>query len=242
MIKNFKLFEVIGLVAILFVWMADWHSVRRWNDVESGYWRFIESFHGAMRQASSDIGQGLQFAINRALQGKEVDYSRPDAAYVSAWYSAEVRSLWLTTCVNSFFRADNTIRELLDVANNNKLNVRIDVDRLNSLGDEAKKSLVPLIDASKGPMARQVPSEQDVSAYDAGRIDQKLRDFNASIAEPINEIGQGIKASKNRASAVYRVIFALGSLLLVTAKACDWVGSTRVAQRTRLPGRTSGVS
>jgi hypothetical protein len=223
--KHFKLFEGIGLTLILLSWGANWYSVRRWGDIESSYWRFIETFHRATDDASDDIGQKLQFAISRAVGAKEIDYSKPDGAYIASWYSAEVRKLWLASATNGFYKADNTLREVIKVSNEQALAVDINLSQLNTLREEARGSLAILIDPEKGAMARQVPSDKDITPFDAVKIDNKVRAFNAAMTQPINEIGQAIKASKNDSSKIYVIIFVFGTIFVVSAKIFEWVNT-----------------
>lgn len=246
MVKHFKLFEMIGFMLLLFAWIADWHSVRHWNDVEDNYWKSIDGFYRVTEKTCDSLHQQFEIAVNRAIVGKEIDYSSPDAAYIAAWHSSEVRHLWLEGAANGFFRADNTSRTIIKISNENKLSVNIDIKKLNTFREEAKKQLTLLIDLSKGQAlatqysseqmeekirlfdgAVKYPSEQEISVSDAKKIDENIKAFNASMFEPINEVGQAIKSSRNEISLIHKVIFGLGSLSIALAKFFEWLNILR---------------
>ncbi len=252
MIKHFKLFEMLGFVLLLFAWLADWHSVRRWNDIEDRYWKSIDAFYRVTERTSDSLHQQLNFAIDRVIVGKEIDYSKPDAAFTTAWHSSDVRHIWLESTANGFFRADNTMQTIIKISKDNNLSVNIDFKNLDNIREEAKKQLSSLVDLNKNQSfltqyhseqmqekvklfdrAVKYPSEEELSAYDAKKVEQKIAAFNMTVYEPIEEVGEAIKRHRDKSSLIHKIIFGIGSFSIALAKLFEWINIMRKNSSTK---------
>src|SRR5689334_497015 len=108
--KHLKLYEGFGLLLLLSAWLLEWSSVRKWDDVEAKFFRFVTSFQETAYKYDTGNFIGLHFAMDRAVRDRAPDLDDPNSVLQGAWQSAEFRQQWLMSEINHFIAADTEIK------------------------------------------------------------------------------------------------------------------------------------
>ncbi len=124
---------------------------------------------------------------------------------------------------SGLYRADTLIKGLLEFKKKYNLNVKVDLDALEKsakgIGNELAKCVNKQDPTSK---IVPIPMKETLSLIQAGDLDNRIQKLVSDLITPINEVAIAMKAKRNFWSLVFRYLFAAGSLILISAKICEW--------------------
>jgi hypothetical protein len=226
--RHYKLVEATGLLLVFSAWAADWSSARKWAEAEATFQHAVESLNYAADSTARDLRDNMHADITRSLARQEIDYSQPGIANRVSWASADVRHDWFLSALNEYYRATKIPPLLDELITDSGVRSAIDATEFNSNIELVTRRLKPILPDGVAP-ARFYPAESRISPATAESINADLHKLFKASLKLVNSAGAALRDAKNRASRTYRLLFAVGSAIVVLSKILDWQNARRVA-------------
>jgi hypothetical protein len=220
------------MICILSAWTLEWRSVREWADADSKLRASINSLQDAWSFANVSAVIQLEAAVTRSIQNRDTNPEGPLGNYALAWESPEVRHKWALRTANTIGLVNSLLSILQETGQQYNLALN---ERLNSLSSEfhtIQKELSTKYSADSLARGIPVPDPILLRGRDAGTIDGRLSKLHQELLPALNTTVSELRDRASQRSLIYRLVFILGSILLVVGKFTDW-------RRERGPLKTS---
>jgi hypothetical protein len=230
--RHFKLWEIIGLLFILGAWWFAWNS--KWDNAYNSYRDFVTSFSYGISQTSAAAGRQFQFALARAVQGTKLNPDDFTSAYIVGWKSAEVRKEWLNFATVRIRNADILIKTVSEFSDKYKLSLSSDLNAIEKIRLDILREVRGSVDFENSDnRVVPIPSENSLSPYQAGSINNRISDLIPSAMDAVNELLNKIIAKRRFFSVIYSIFFVVGSVFVIGAKFAEWLQESVVRKKNK---------
>ena len=225
--KHFRLIEAAGMATVLICWAFDWSSVQHWDSAKRGLKDSLQSAQYAYAESHKSASQRLDAAMTRAQNqsGVAILYDNKenlDKIYDSAWRSEEVRQRWHTLVADNVFAANNYLFIVKTFNYEHKLNLDKEIQESEEYINRTKKLLgEEFFKAPRGSII-VIPDKKQITPQIAGQyasISYKLVEQTVGL---INDATRALENKSSFASSAYKIIFVIGTALLILAKFYEW--------------------
>jgi hypothetical protein len=234
-----KLINGFGVLLVLGAWFLEWNSMNYWK-------RAVEEFYhnvGELSRMSSQIAISSEIreeaSIARAVRYESSDPVNPFHFFELAWKNPEVRYEWIRDTVSAtevqvtlIELVEGTLKEhgmlIPDDLSAQKVQLReLKQAILKGLNDTSRKRLAgSSVFPSDSENSSYLVMNQDkgllvdpsrLEASEALRINGNLQALQTNLSRPVNQVASALRDRSEKASHRHKWVFALGSILLLTA-------------------------
>jgi hypothetical protein len=231
-----KLLEAVGLVLALGAWALEGSLVRQFEQAGDDLRGSIASVQDAYNTAHTSSVVQLEAAVSRAVAGDTVTALGPNTYYAAAWASPEVRAKWAHRTIQDLRLLRNLFSVLQTHQREYGLPTRSSLVSFSRQLEAREAAFRSAMDSTIGPDAGPpTPDIRKMPGRDAGAFDRNLYSLHAEMAPIVSATFMSMHRRTRVWSTLFRVLFTIGSVLLIAAKILEWRVERRAVDESLPP-------